>query len=114
MKRQQKFITTVSLIVALSGLSSVVAADEGMASGHRRIHSVTENSENSRPVLLSHEQMDGITAGRAHLLVSACQSGRCFAFRTDGTFEAWNDLTVPNHFALYDGAGAVTSYVESK
>ena len=62
--KQRHYMTTVSLIMALTGLSAVAAADAGIGSGHRRIHSEIVHPENTRPITLSHEQMDQVTAGR--------------------------------------------------
>jgi hypothetical protein len=82
MKRQQKFITTLSLIVALSGLAPVVAAEPGgTADDARRQPQVAANagrtsdgvrsqpdqrqSESRTSYKLSLEQMDKVSAGAA-------------------------------------------------
>jgi hypothetical protein len=64
MKRQQKFIPTLSLIVALSGLSPVVAADAGRTSDGVRSQP-EDHRQLSSPVgyKLSPEQMDNVHAG---------------------------------------------------
>ena len=61
MKRQQKFITTLSLIVALSGLSPVMAAVDGGELGN----SVQGQSGQSRKTVLSTAKLDSIHAGQS-------------------------------------------------
>ena len=61
MKRQQKFITTLSLIVALSGLSPVMAAVDGGELGS----SVQGQSGQSRKTVLSTAKLDSIHAGQS-------------------------------------------------
>jgi hypothetical protein len=63
MKRHQKFITTLSLIVALTGMSPVVMADAGSTSGGGRIQPDTRQFESSLEYKLSTEQMDNIRGG---------------------------------------------------
>jgi hypothetical protein len=62
MKQQQKFITTLSLIVGLSGLSPVMAADRG-TSGGEAIQPDMRRSDNHLRHKLSTAQMDQIHAG---------------------------------------------------
>jgi hypothetical protein len=65
MKRRQKFITTLSLIGALSGLSPVMAADAGMNTGNERINTNNQRIERPLSYKLSPEQMDKTHAGWA-------------------------------------------------
>jgi len=62
MKRQQKFITILSLIVALTGLPPVVAADAGRDSGGEQFGPVQSHNV-SRKVQLTASQMDNVHAG---------------------------------------------------
>jgi hypothetical protein len=64
MKRQQQFITTLSLTVALSGLSPVMAADAERTSGDVRLQVHQRQSGKPQRVSLSAEQMDNVRGGR--------------------------------------------------
>jgi hypothetical protein len=88
-------ITSVSLIVALTGLSPVMAADTGIASGHTRIHSEILHPENKRPIKLSHEQMDHVSAGFTDLpkvLYKSCYGGTCAAYLSNGAYISWFNI----------------------
>jgi hypothetical protein len=64
MKRQQKFITTFSLIVALSSLSPVVAADAGNALGDGTVQANSDQLTGNRlRVVLTSEQLDQTRGG---------------------------------------------------
>jgi hypothetical protein len=63
MRQQQKFMTTLSLIVALSGLSPVVAADAGGTSGGERVQPDQRQFERPMMYKLTPEQMDNLHAG---------------------------------------------------
>lgn len=62
--KQRQYITTFSLIVSLTGLSPVVAADAGSTSGGERTQPDTRQFE-GRPIgyTLSPKQMDKIYGG---------------------------------------------------
>lgn len=84
MKQPQYIITTFSLIVALSGLSPVVMADAGRASGEERIHTEQSLSGGSKAYRLTPEQMDEVSAGRRdlgryylHLSTAICETVSC-------------------------------------
>jgi len=61
--KQSQYITTFSLILALTGLSPMVAADAGRTSGGERIQPDTRQFESPRGYKLSTEQMDNIRGG---------------------------------------------------
>jgi hypothetical protein len=63
MRQQQKFITTLSLIVALSGLSPVMAADAGRPSGGEKFQPDSRPIESPLGYKLSPEQMDKLYGG---------------------------------------------------
>ena len=63
MKRQQKFITSLSLIAALSGMSSAVSADAGGPSSDVRTAADKRAVDHSVAYQLSNEQMDKVNAG---------------------------------------------------
>ena len=63
MKQLQYFVTTFSLIVALTGLSPMVAADAERTSDDARIQPDQRQSESSLGFRLSTEQMDNIQGG---------------------------------------------------
>jgi len=62
--KQRQYITTFSLIVALTGLSPVVAADAGTPAGGERIHQIPRQFDSPLGYKLTPEQMDGIRGGR--------------------------------------------------
>lgn len=82
MKRQQKFVTTLSLIVAVSGVSPVVAADAGSTSGEAKQANSTP-SESHKRYQLSTAEMDKIHGGqcscnqKADNTPSICDGGLC-------------------------------------
>jgi hypothetical protein len=59
--KRRKYITTFGLVVALTGLSPVVAADAGRTPGSERILP----DQRQRPLMykLSYEQMDKVAGG---------------------------------------------------
>ena len=61
--KQLQHVTTFSLIIALTGLSPVVAADAGTTSDDERIQPDQRPVDSSLSYHLSLEQMDGINAG---------------------------------------------------
>jgi len=71
--RQRQYITTFSLIVALTGLSPVVVAEAGTPAGGERIHQISRQLDSPLGYKLSPEQMDGIRGGRINL----CADGGC-------------------------------------
>ena len=79
--KQRQYIITFSLIVAFTGLSPVMAADAGIAPGHRHIHSTNVPVENTRPITLSHEQMDQVKGGR--ILYQVCSNDVCSGYDTE-------------------------------
>jgi hypothetical protein len=83
MKQQQKFITTLGLIVALSSLSPVMAADVGSTSGGEAKQASSTPSESHKRYQLSTPQMDKIHGGQcscnqqATPTPSICHGGVC-------------------------------------
>jgi hypothetical protein len=82
MKRQQKFITALSLIVALSGLSPMVAADAGgtLEGGPTQPQHKTDEvttrealkvngNEKREKLILTSAEMDGVKGGFWWVLV---------------------------------------------
>ena len=69
MKQLQYIITTFSLIVALSGLSPVVAADAGRTYDSVRIQADQKSTENTQAMRLSAAQMDNVHAGANPIVV---------------------------------------------
>ena len=61
--KQHQYITTFSLIVALTGLSPVVAADAERTSGGERIQPDTRQFASRLGYKLSPEQMDKLYGG---------------------------------------------------
>ena len=61
--KQLQYIATFSLIVAVTGLSPVVAADAGRTSGGERIQPNTRQFEDSIGYKLSPKQLDKIYGG---------------------------------------------------
>jgi len=101
MKRQ--FIKTLSLIVAISGVSPVMAADAGMASGHTLMH-----PENTRPITLSNEHMDQVKAGRT--MYEVCSGGVCAGYDTErGYYYGYTNLKPGSSFTDAYGR-TVTTY----
>ena len=72
--KQRQYIITFSLIVALTGLSPVMAADAGIAPANVPV-------ENSRSITLSHEQMDQVKGGR--ILYQVCSNDVCSGYDTE-------------------------------
>ena len=62
--KQLQCITTLSLIIALSGLSPVVAADAGMEAGGPQNQQTHQSNAPPVKLALSLAQMDEIHAGR--------------------------------------------------
>jgi hypothetical protein len=63
MKREQKFITMLSLILVLSGLSSVAAADVGMEADGPQNQQTHQSNAPPVKFALSLAQMDEVHAG---------------------------------------------------
>ena len=61
--KQRQSITTFSLIVALTGLSPMVAADAGSTSGGERSQPDTRQFESPLMYKLTPEQMDEVAGG---------------------------------------------------
>ncbi|MGZ8223740.1 MAG: hypothetical protein ACXWTE_01295 [Methylobacter sp.] len=63
MKQQPYIITTFGLMIALTGLSPIMAADAGRISGGGQIQPEQRQLESPQEYTLSPEQMDNIHAG---------------------------------------------------
>ncbi|MGH9195614.1 MAG: hypothetical protein ACRD1T_07735, partial [Acidimicrobiia bacterium] len=68
MKQLQHIIASFGLIMALTGVSSVLAADAGRTSGGERIQPDQRQFESPLNYRLSPAQMDDVHAGRYHLV----------------------------------------------